>query len=50
MNIIPAAPAERPANLRPCNASLPTWPAASRTAQASRPQELRGPVIVIRGK
>ena len=46
----PAPPAEKPANLESLRRDLLNLAARSKPVPQERPQELCGPVIVIRGK
>ena len=46
----PTTPAERPANLTALQLQLLDLAAHSKPAPRDRPQEIRGPVLVIRGK
>ena len=46
----PAPPTEKPANLPALQRDLLDLAARSKQVPQERPQELRGPVIVIRGK
>jgi hypothetical protein len=47
---ITATPAEKPANLNYLQLQLLDLAARSKSVPHDRPQEIRGPVLVIRGK
>ena len=50
MSSTPTAAAERPANLTALQLELADMAARSKPVPQDRPQEPRGPVLVIRGK
>ena len=50
MTTTAATPAEKPANLTALQLQLADLAARSKPMPADRPQEPRGPVLVIRGK
>ena len=50
MTTMPTTPAEHPANLTALQLQLFDLAARSKPVPQDRPQEIRGPVLVIRGK